>query len=169
MESADRSWPARGRLAVGLALAALLAVALPASPALAAVSPSVAYRGTLLDVEGRPVEGLFDLTFTLYDAESGGASLVTLAANAVDVQDGLFSVDVGALFEGIDGATWLEIGVRGAGESDFDTLPRVQVTSVPSALRAGVADRALAVPWEGVEGAPTPLQGPKGDPGEQGP
>ncbi|MCA9677530.1 MAG: collagen-like protein [Myxococcales bacterium] len=107
--------------------------------------------------------GTFQIGFQLWDASSGGGSLAVLDPAPVEVVDGAFSVDVGTLFVGVTGETYLELRVKGPDDADFDVLPRVHIAAVPYALRAGLADRAEAVDWSDVENAPPLLQG---DPGE---
>jgi hypothetical protein len=73
----------------------------------------VSYQGRLSD-GGLPAQGSYDLQFTLYDAETGGAAVAgPIAMAPVAVANGLFTVliDIGAA--GFDGnARWVQIGVR---------------------------------------------------------
>src|SRR5690349_9564236 len=70
------------------------------------------YQGRLV-VGGNTTNGVYDLTFTLFGASSGGSAVAGPVTNsAVGVTNGLFTVtlDLGANFPGAD--RWLEIGVR---------------------------------------------------------
>lgn len=147
----------------------------------AAVPSTVAYRGTLYDADGTPVEGTFPVTFSVFDAADGGDALWE-EAQTIAVLDGRFSVELGAtasvdqqLFAAP--SRWLEITVDG------ETLsPRVAITSAPSALvcEDAVGDinpTSIAIRGYGEVidasgrwvGDTTGLQGPAGDPGPEGP
>lgn len=122
-----------------LTLAAILSMlALPW--AARAQGTSFTYQGLLTDGEA-PANGLYDLEFTLFVAESGGYQAA--APNLIEdvgVSNGLFTVmlDFGAgPFDG--GERWIQIGVRpGSGEDAFSLLePRQKVMSSPYAIHAG--------------------------------
>src|SRR5438309_422927 len=94
------------------------------------------YQGRLTN-SGNPANGQFDLTFSLWDASSGGTqvgSTVSMANRAVS--DGLFTVslDFGTgAFQG--SARWLETAVRTAGGGAYTTLaPRQPLTPAPYAM-----------------------------------
>jgi len=109
-------------------------------------------QGTAFMYQGRlntgtnPATGLFDLTFTLYNANSGGSIISPIWTNtAVPVTNGLFTVpvDFGAgVFTG--GGDWLQLGVRTNGTTvAFSALsPRNQVTPTPYAIFAETANAA---------------------------
>src|SRR5256885_259503 len=110
-----------------------------------ALSTAFTYQGRLTD-KGAPASGLYDLSFGLFDAESGGIQIGnTLTGNGVSVTKGLFvlSLDFGAApFNGAD--RWLEIGVRTNGSSGGFTplTPRQPISAAPysvNALTAAVA------------------------------
>jgi hypothetical protein len=101
----------------------------------------VSYQGRLTDpTKGGPVpDGKYAMTFSIYDAATGGAPLWTetySGGDAVPVSGGLFTVLLGSrtpfdasLFKAP--GRWLEIRVEG------DVLPgRQQMVSVPFALSA---------------------------------
>jgi hypothetical protein len=141
---------------LGLALLAL------SSAGAAPLGTAFTYQGQLTDA-GAPANGHYDLTFTLYDAVSGGAQVgPVLTTNAVTVSDGLFTVglDFGTgAFAG--NARWLEIAVQTNGGSVFTSLlPRQAMDPVPYALYA----LTPAGP-QGLQG----LTGAKGDQGDPGP
>ena len=103
---------------------------------------TVNYQGRLADSSGNPEDGTFGMSFSLWDAASGG-SLVwgPESYTAVPVSGGLFSVGLGGQTAGgiptsaWNGDRYLEIAVGG------ETLePRELIRSVP------VAGMALTVP-----------------------
>src|ERR1017187_4792323 len=95
------------------------------------------YQGRL-NSSGTPVNGSYDLTFSLYDSLSGGnLTSGPLTNSPVVISNGLFSVvlDFGTVFFGAD--TWLQIGVRTTGNGVFSPLvPRQQITPTPYAITA---------------------------------
>jgi hypothetical protein len=134
--------------------------------AVTALSTAITYQGRLTD-GGSPANGVYDLRFILYDAETGGAQVgSTVAAEDVTVTNGLFStsLDFGAgAFNG--DARWVEIAVRpgsGSGSSGYTVLsPRQPVSPTPYALYA-VAAGSLAVPFTATgssAGAPSTAEG----------
>jgi hypothetical protein len=146
----------RARVALVLGLALLAAGAALAQP----VGTAFTYQGRLADA-GAPASGPYDLSFALYDAESGGGQVgTTVAMEDVLVSEGLFtlSLDFGAgAFDG--DKRWLEIGVRpGASTGAFTTLgQRQELTPTPNAINSTTsqtATTAASVPWSGVSGVP---------------
>ena len=107
------------------------------------------YNGRLAD-GGQAPNGNYDMTFQLFDSETGGATVgAVVQLNTVMVANGLFAVtvDFGAgVFTGP--ARWLEVGVRPSGTATFTTLsPRQGVTSSPYAV---FASEAAAVAANGI-------------------
>src|SRR5882724_1761757 len=107
--------------------------------------PSIASaQGTAFSYQGRlndgasPANGNYDLAFTLYAANAGGAPIAGPLTNAATaVNNGLFTVtlDFGANFPGTD--RWLEISVQKNG-AGFTTLsPRQHLTAAPYSITAG--------------------------------
>jgi len=107
---------------------------------LAAQGTAFIYQGRLNDGTN-PVNGSYDLQFTLYTAATNGnqaGSALTNSATAIN--NGLFSValDFGNQFDGT--ARWLEIGVRTNGNGTFNILaPRQPLLAVPYAVTANTA------------------------------
>src|ERR1700690_3732844 len=100
------------------------------------------YQGQLLATNG-PAHGLYDLTFALYNAGSGGSQFGSpLQTNGVFVTNGLFvvTVDFGAgLFNGTP--YWLQLGVRTNGAVSFFPLSgRQALTPTPYAIYAESAN-----------------------------
>jgi hypothetical protein len=110
----------------------------------------IPYAGTLTGSAGQPVaDGLYDFSFALYTAESGGELLWSEVQNGVAVEGGAFELGLGsasaipaAVLDG--GARWLEVAVRGPGEAGFTPLlPRQRLTAVsPDALDEPTTDGA---------------------------
>ena len=107
--------------------------------ALAEVPMELTHQGRLFDSSGTALSGVEDITFTLFDAPSGGTEIwsETLTLN---LSDDYFSTQLGADAIGnplsdsyFDDNLWLQITV-GAGSP----LPtRLQLVSVPFARKAG--------------------------------
>ena len=112
-----------------------------------AVPAYLSHQGHILDSSNQPLSGVVDLTFTLYDSASGG-SIVWDETLSVTFDNGFYSVVLGtdteapilaSYFDGSD--RYLGITMSGAEEM----TPRFMVTSVPYAMRAGVATSADSV------------------------
>ena len=116
----------------------LLLLVIAVAPRLSAQSTAFTYHG-VLSFNRAPVTGLYDMQFTLFPAEIGGAAVATpLPKNAVPVTNGLFTtrLDFGnGIFTGP--GRWIEIAVRPVGGVDFQTLsPRQELTSSPYSIRS---------------------------------
>ena len=115
------------------------------------------YQGQLQN-SGSPVNGSYDLVFTLYTTNVTGSAIAGPVTNsAAAVTNGLFTtlVDFGpGIFTGA--SNWLAIAVRTNATGSFTTLaPRQQVTPTPYALysaNAGTAASAGAVAAANVSG-----------------
>lgn len=106
-----------------------------------AQSANLSFQGILKKANGLAVDdGNYDLTFTLYDVETGG----TMAnekhketINNVEVAGGIYSVILGAqagfpLTAAFDVPYFL--GIRVGGPSATEMVPRIRLTSAPYAL-----------------------------------
>jgi len=131
-------------LFLSLFLAALLVLNL--QPAVVhAQSTAFSYQGQLAG-NGVPVNGTYNMTFSLFNAVSGGGAIAgPLVTNGVVVNNGLFyvAIDFGA---GVwNGQTnWLQIGVETNGATSFTTLaPRQKVLPVPYAIFANSASNLV--------------------------
>jgi len=124
----------------------VVAAALVVSGAMASVPQLINYQGILTDDGGVPITGSHDLTFAIYaDSAQGATVLWSESHTGVEVDAGLFNVILGGivaipadLFGG--GDRWMGIAIDGGTEM----RPRMQLTSVPWAFRAAVADSALS-------------------------
>ncbi len=131
-------------------LGLLLGLTVSSGHAQAPLGTSFTYQGRLTD-GGAPANGLYDLTFALYDDPTAGAQVGgTVTKDDVSVSDGMFTValDFGNVFDGT--ALYLEIGVRpGSDTGAYTTLtPRQPLTAAP------YAGYALRAPWSGLTGVP---------------
>jgi lysophospholipase L1-like esterase len=107
---------------------------------------TVRAQGTAFNYQGQlnegdsPVNGSYDMTFTLFTTNTDGVALAGPMTNsAIAVSNGLFGTTINfgpGVFAG--GTNWLELAVRPNGSSTFVTLsPRQQVTPTPYAILAG--------------------------------
>ena len=110
-------------------------------PSVASASPNfVSHSGRLLDVLGVPVDGPHSLTFELVDTTDGDTVVFT-QNTTVDLDDGYYAVELGAVDPGILGAD-LDIRVR-EGQS---VLAHQTLTAVPYALSVDGSVRVSAEP-----------------------
>jgi lysophospholipase L1-like esterase len=104
------------------------------------------YQGRL-NVANVPANGSYDLAFTLYATNTGGAAIAGPVTNlASAVSNGIFTtaIDFGNVFTG--GACWLEIAVQTNGGTGFTVLaPRQPLTPVPYAITASNVTGPLAL------------------------
>jgi hypothetical protein len=101
-----------------------------------AVPQLINYQGELSDSSGNPVNGDVSITFTIYNASTGGDVLWT-ETQTVTVTDGMFNVLLGSqtsllanTFDGNERYLGVKIGV------DPEMTPRQRLVSVPFAYRA---------------------------------
>jgi len=97
------------------------------------------FNGRLTDSSGNAVDQTVNITFKLYDAESGGTALWT-ETQTVNVTDGLFNVQLGsvtALDESNFSSSerWIGISVG----TDSEMTPRTRIAAVPYALQSGTS------------------------------
>jgi len=98
----------------------------------AATPVQITHQGRLLDAAGGVINGPHDLRISLHDAASGGAEVWTESFAQYPVENGVYSVVLGAAgtlpHDLFDSPMWVQI--------DVDTVPmgaRSPLTSVPSA------------------------------------
>jgi hypothetical protein len=150
-------------LLLGLTLAASLhqAAAQPYNPG----SPGTAftYEGKL-NFGTNPATGSYDLTFTLFDALTGGTQQgVSITNLATGVTNGLFTLalDFGNQFPGA--SRWLEVAVRTNNAPSFTILsPREALLPTPyaiyaesAAISSSVSNAAITAAALNTVGAPT--------------
>jgi len=117
--------------------------ALATLPVAADVPQLIRYQGTLADRQQVALEGPYTLTFRIYDAQSAGIKLWEEVQTGVPISKGTFSVSLGSvtpLEMAFDRDCWLSIQVA----DDPEMTPRVRLTSVPTAYRAEMAEKAIA-------------------------
>ncbi|RLC77495.1 MAG: hypothetical protein DRJ03_26765 [Chloroflexi bacterium] len=128
---------------------------------------TINYQGRLMDSGGNPINNIdqgLDLTFSLYDAESGGSAVWTETHAGVPISDGLFNVRLGSISalstDLLAGDRWLGVQVG----TDPEMSPREKLAAVPYAMQAGesgyatVAESvALASMHEFVRDTQTPV------------
>ena len=107
---------------------ALFGAALPVH----AQGTAFTYQGRLTE-NGAPANGINDLTFTLYAAPSGGATVGTSnVVNDLAIGNGLFTITLDFGASAFDGnARWLQIAVRpGASTGAYTNLAPRQAVNV---------------------------------------
>jgi len=114
------------------------------------------YQGRL-NVSGQPANGIYNLTFALFDSSSAGNQVgVTLTNSATAVTNGLFTVtlDYGGAFNGA--SRWLQIGVQTNTEPFAILSPLQPITPTPYAIysaNAGNAATATTATTAGTAGS----------------
>ncbi len=108
----------------------------------AAASSNLNFQARLFNSGGNIVsDGTDSIQFNLYNVSSGGTTQWTETQGAVSVRNGYFSVQLGSITpfpSTIDWSQeqWLTMNVN----SDGEMTPRLKLTAVPYAFRAGQAD-----------------------------
>ena len=124
-----------------LLLALAMAATFVARPAVAAVPTTIMVQGALLaNGGGLAVDGKYQLTFALYEADKGGAAKWSEGPLWVETQAGRFEhplgsvkvLDVGVL----DGMKGMWLGVQVAGDPELNRQPMHSVTYALLAQRA---------------------------------
>ena len=113
----------------------------------AMVADKINYQGRLTDTGGTPLDGTYPMRFEIYDIVTGGTSLWDSGIVSVDVDQGLFNVELAVDPADFNGqALWLRIYVDGDWLS-----PRQELVPVPYALSLR--------PGAQIVGAPTAADG----------
>ena len=122
-----------------LVLTCLALLNLEISPVFAQ-GDSFTYDGRLID-KGEAANGSYDLTFTLYNASTGGATVgVSNVLSDLTISNGLFTVTLNYGASAFDGTPrWLEVAVRpGQSTGGYSlVLPRQRIGAAPYAITAG--------------------------------
>ncbi len=123
--------------------------AIPASGSTSQLPRLVRFSGTLKDVNGNPLTGVIDVTFSLFAEQNGGVPLWLETQNVQPDKNGHYTVQLGStkpdglpvgLFTS-EQAQWL--GVQAQGQTE---QARVLLLSVPYALKAGDAETVGGLP-----------------------
>ena len=94
------------------------------------VTTSINYQGRVTDSEGNPLDGTYTMTFSLYEASTGGSSLDS-DTHSVTVTNGLFNTYIDFDPDYFDGkALWLAVTMG----ADPEMTPRQELRPVPYAL-----------------------------------
>jgi Chaperone of endosialidase len=136
------------KLFSSLAFAACFGSLILSTQTVFAQGTAFTYQGQLQN-NGGPANGLYDMTFNLYETNSGGSAVAgpdTIAA--VGVTNGEFTVEIEFYEVWLNASTyWLDIQVRPSGTGAFTELaPRQQVTPTPYAVYSEWANNAEHVP-----------------------
>jgi hypothetical protein len=108
------------------------------------------HQGRLLDAAGQPANGIFAITYSIWDDPSAGQMLWSETQD-VEIRDGLFHVLLGQLSPPPDDnmfslpavQLWLQIQIG----TDIPLSPRQRLTSVPYAIdAAGLTGNVLTAP-----------------------
>lgn len=93
------------------------------------IPSKISYQGVLTDNNGVPQNGTYEMTFGLYQSQTGGSAVWEETQSSVTVSEGLFNVYLGENnpFEGISFGVpyWLQVNVSGT------VLPRIELSSSP--------------------------------------
>ena len=119
----------------------IICLLLISASAVFAVPQLINYQGSLADESGTPLDTTVNITFTIYDAPTGGSNLWAETQSSVAVENGFFAVQLGsvtALNDLFTANRWLGIAVG----SDSEMLPRQQIVSVAHSYRVGTVDGA---------------------------
>lgn len=106
----------------------------------AAVPHLINYQGRITDSSGTPLNGSYNLTFRIYDAETAGNLLWEETHSGALIQKGIFGVLLGSVTNlnlAFDKPYFLEIKVNNEVMS-----PRQRIASVGYAIRAETAEQA---------------------------
>lgn len=117
---------------------ALFAMSLSLAAPASAVPLDLNHQGRLLDAGGAPIHGTHLVDLGLADASSGGSVTWLVDDASVPFDDGYFSLalpDVPAATFAA-GDRWLAVRV----DNGAELLPRVPMSAVPWAIRAGTVD-----------------------------
>jgi hypothetical protein len=128
--------------------------------AAAAAQSAFTYQGQLAE-NGQPVTGTVTLRFQLFDAETGGTPVETIAETPVQVDRGLFTVELDAS-DPFEEERWLEIAVVGSPADVQVISPRQKIAAAPRSsysirtrgifvddqLRVGINTQSPAVPLQ---------------------
>jgi hypothetical protein len=102
----------------------------------AAVPAQINYQGYLTDAVGNPVDGMVDMTFKIYSVDSGGTALWTETQLDVEVNNGIYQVQIGVVvalpYNIFDSDRYLGVAV----ETDPEMTPRQKLTSAAFAIKA---------------------------------
>lgn len=126
-----------------LTMLAVLAGSLQAAHA-SPVPTAISAQGVLRSTAGGLQDGMFDMTFSIYTSQTGGAALYVETQTGIPVESGVFSALVGRVAPldpsifATNTVLWLGVHVGG----DALELPRFPLTTTPFAFQAQHAESA---------------------------
>ncbi|MCK9614262.1 MAG: hypothetical protein M0R48_02015 [Candidatus Omnitrophica bacterium] len=128
----------------------LVCVLLPVHCTMAEVPHLINYQGRLTDTGGVPLNGSYNLTFRIYDAETAGNLLWEETQTGVIINKGIFAVLLGSVANlnvAFDKPYFLEIKV-----GNEVMTPRQKMASAGYAIRADSAEKIKASDNDAVPG-----------------
>lgn len=124
-------------------LATLVVTFLATTFVYAAVPHTIRFQGKVTDKAGSPLNGSYNITFRLYESETGGSPIWTEPQTNVAVNNGIFTALLGKVTPldlPFSDAYWLSLAVGG----DNEMAPRQQLTTVGYAIHAETAENFLS-------------------------
>lgn len=94
------------------------------------------YQGYVTDSDGNPLEGVYNVKFSIYNVEEGGASLWTETQD-IDINKGVFNVLLGSLVSFPDdlfASKTRYLGIKVG--SDPEMYPRQRIASAPYSMNS---------------------------------
>jgi len=101
----------------------------------AAIPHIINFQGKATDKVGAPLNGAYNLTFRIYNAETGGTSKWSETQTAIPISNGIFQVQLGSVTPlnlPFDEAYWISLEIN----SDGEMSSRTKLSSVPYAYKA---------------------------------
>ena len=148
----------------------------------ATIPQTMNYQGYLADQAGKPITNTINISFRIFDQETGGSQLWS-EQQTVQAEDGYFNAELGVVnpiytYIFNQNNLWLEVQI-----GDEILQPRKKISSVAFAFNAldvkGAEIHPKSITIDGIGpivdpqgkwvGNPSGLKGDKGDTGQQGP
>ncbi len=117
----------------------LVMIVFAVSSSIGQIPRQMTYQGYLTDNANNPVTDNLQLTFTIYDAQSGGSNLWSEVHPLVAIIQGVFRVQLGSITPlnlAFDAPYWLTIKVG----ADPELAPRIALSSVGYSLNSAQAE-----------------------------
>ena len=99
------------------------------------------FQGKATDKSGVPLNGTYNLTFSIYDSEIGGSPKWTETQPNIPISNGIFQVQLGSVTPlnlPFDETYWISIAIN----TDGEMSPRTKLVSVGYAVMAETAGYA---------------------------
>lgn len=100
------------------------------------------YQGKATDKSGAPLNGTYNLTFRIYNSETGGIAKWSETQPNIPISNGIFQVQLGSVTSlnlPFDESYWISIEIN----SDGEMSPRTRLASVPYAYKAEAANNSV--------------------------